>query len=84
MLEVKQHLYPEVQLILAREKEIRYRWRCMPCPTGCVMMHFKLTEKELKNANPGTENLILEMVELGYLQQSQARDGLVNAEQAEA
>lgn len=34
------------------------------------MMHFKLTEKELKNANPGTENLILEMVELGYLQQS--------------
>lgn len=48
------------------------------------MMHFKLTEKELKNANPGTENLILEMVELGYLQQSQARDGLVNAEQAEA
>ena len=53
------------------------------------MMHFKLTEKELKNANTGTENLILEMVELGYLQQSaydgyQARDGLVNAEQAEA
>ena len=34
------------------------------------MMPFKLTEKELKNANPGTENLILEMVELGYLQQS--------------
>ena len=37
-------------MILAREKEVR--WRCMLCPIGYVMMHFKLTEKELKMLTP--------------------------------